>query len=79
MLFSEAIARISQLDAQIEAEREQLVGVNELIGQTDDPYERANLSSTFQMDIIRLQSLMESRDQAIDAVVDQIKFLQINR
>ena len=80
MLWSVAIARVSQLDAQIEAQREQLVRVNELIGQTDDPDERANLSSTFQMDMIRLQSLMEKRDQAFDALVDQIKITdQINR
>jgi hypothetical protein len=79
MLLSVQFARVSQLGAQIEAQREQLVRVNELIGQTDDPDERANLSSTFQMDMIRLQSLLEQYDGAFDALIDYIKINQINR
>ena len=79
MLLSVTVSRVEQLDAQIEAQREQLVRVNELIGQTDDPDERANLSSTFQMDMIRIQSLMEKRDQAFDALVDLIKNLEAER
>jgi hypothetical protein len=71
MLLSVAVKRIEQLDAQIEAQREQLVRVNELIRQTDDPDERANLSSTYQMDMIRLQSLLEQRDDAFNILINR--------
>jgi hypothetical protein len=71
MLLSVAVKRIEQLDAQIEAQREQLVRVNELIRQTDDPDERANLSSAYQMDMIRLQSLLEQRDDAFNILINR--------
>jgi hypothetical protein len=72
MLLTVQVRRIEQLSAQIEAQSEQLVRVNELIRQTDDPNERAALENRLQMDMIRLQSLSEQRDQAFAAIVYQI-------
>jgi hypothetical protein len=71
MLLTVQVRRIEQLSAQIEAQSEQLVRVNELIRQTDDPDERANLSSTYQMDMIRLQSLLEQRDDAFNILINR--------
>jgi hypothetical protein len=72
MFVAVQVTRIEQLNAQIEAQVEQLVRLNELIGQTDDPDERAILSSTYEMDMIRYQSLVNKRDEAFDVFIYQI-------
>lgn len=62
------LERTRQLDAEIETQMEQLIRDTESIRQIDDPAERANLSSTAQLDMIRLQSLLEKQNQQNQAL-----------